>query len=40
MHGTGLWHELDGSIKKGEYQNGKRIAWIEDIKKGDSYKNK
>lgn len=38
MHGIGLWYELDGSIRKGEWQMGKRISWIEELKKGDCAK--
>ena len=40
MHGLGLWTETDGSIRRGEWLHGKRVQWLEELKKGDSFKNK
>lgn len=40
MHGIGVWFETDGSIKRGEWQHGKRVAWLDELKKGDTFKNK
>ncbi|KRX10198.1 hypothetical protein PPERSA_12156 [Pseudocohnilembus persalinus] len=40
MHGIGIWTEQDGAVRKGEWQHGKRIQWLEELKKGDVYQNK
>lgn len=40
MHGIGIWSEQDGSVRKGEWQLGKRIQYLEELKKGDSFKQK